>query len=89
VASLIEGLKASRDLGCRFILIGLTTSTREFCNSLASSRSLNVYDNEEQQWLPDMEFVSQLGSSTLDALSYLGSLASLWSRAPITLWCPF
>ena len=28
-----------------------------------------------------MEFVSQLGSSTLDALSYLGSLASLGARA--------
>src|SRR5206468_8242035 len=38
----------------------------------------------------DMEFVSQLGSSTLDGLSYLGSLASLGARAAYyTLVAPF
>src|SRR2546426_9936526 len=37
-----------------------------------------------------MEFVSQLGSSTLDVLSYLGSLASLGARAAYyTLVAPF
>jgi len=37
-----------------------------------------------------MEIVSQLGSSTLDALSYLGSLASLGARAAyFTLVAPF
>jgi len=37
-----------------------------------------------------MEFVSQLGSSTLDALSYLGSLTSLGARAAYyTLVAPF
>src|SRR6202051_2338801 len=36
---------------------------------------------KNRRWVPDMEFVSQLGSSTLDALSYLGSLASLGARA--------
>jgi len=37
-----------------------------------------------------MEIVSQLGSSTLDALSYLGSLASLGARAAYyTLVAPF
>src|ERR1700745_381009 len=37
-----------------------------------------------------MEFVSQLGSSTLDTLSYLGSLASLGARAAYyTLVAPF
>src|SRR5438552_18891992 len=37
-----------------------------------------------------MEFVSQLGSSTLDGLSYLGSLASLGARAAYdTLVAPF
>lgn len=37
-----------------------------------------------------MEFVSQLGSSTLDGLSYLGSLASLGVRATYyTLVAPF
>src|SRR2546430_17686973 len=29
VASLVGGLKASRDLGSRFILVGLSTSTRD------------------------------------------------------------
>src|SRR5215510_9451255 len=37
-----------------------------------------------------MEFVSQLGGSTLDGLSYLGSLASLGARAAYyTLVAPF
>ncbi len=37
-----------------------------------------------------MEFVSQLGSTTLDSLSYLGSLASLSARAAYyTLVAPF
>lgn len=37
-----------------------------------------------------MEFVSQVGSNTLDALSYLGSLASLGARAAYyTLVAPF
>src|SRR5260221_657661 len=37
-----------------------------------------------------MEFVTQLGSSTLDGLSYLGSLASLSARAAYyTLVAPF
>src|SRR6266850_1202686 len=52
-----------------------------FCNSPASSRSLKFTTTKSRQWLPDMEFVSQLGSSTLDGLSYLGSLASLGARA--------
>ena len=48
VASLIEGLKASRDLGCRFILIGLTTSTREVLQLSRLIKVFEVYDNEEQ-----------------------------------------
>ena len=48
IASLIEGLKASRDLGSRFILFGLSTPARE---ALQLTRLLNlfeIYDNEEQ-----------------------------------------
>ncbi len=41
VASLIEGLKASRDLGSRFILIGLSTSAREV---LQLSRLIKVFE---------------------------------------------
>src|SRR5260370_2924437 len=61
-----------------------------FCNSRASSRSLKFTTTKNRQWLPDMEFVSQLGSRTLDSLSYLGSLASLGARAAYyTLVAPF
>src|SRR6266699_1645118 len=61
-----------------------------FCNSPASSRSLRFTTTKSRQWLPDMEFVSQLGSSTLDDLSYFGSLASLVARAAYdTLVAPF
>jgi len=52
VATLIEGLKASRDLGSRFILFGLSGSAREV---LQLSRLLNIfeiYDNEEQALTP-------------------------------------
>src|SRR5260370_32487787 len=42
VASLVEGLKASRDLGSRFILFGLSTSARE---DLQLSRLINVFQD--------------------------------------------
>ena len=48
VASLVEGLKASRNQGSRFILFGLSTIAREV---LQLSRLLNifeVYETEEQ-----------------------------------------
>lgn len=48
VASLVEGLKASRDLGSRFILFGLSSAAREV---LQLSRLVKVFDiceNEEQ-----------------------------------------
>jgi anti-sigma B factor antagonist len=48
VASLVEGLKASRDLGSRFILVGLTTSTREVLQLSRLIKVFEVYDNEEQ-----------------------------------------
>ena len=41
VASLVEGLKASRDLGSRFILFGLSTSAREV---LQLSRLIKVFE---------------------------------------------
>jgi anti-sigma B factor antagonist len=48
VASLIEGLKASRDLGSRFILIGLSTSAREVLQLSRLAKVFEIYDNEEQ-----------------------------------------
>ena|SRR6266436_2446703 len=48
VASLIEGLKASRDLGSRFILFGLSASAREVLQLSRLMKVFEVYDNEEQ-----------------------------------------
>jgi anti-sigma B factor antagonist len=48
VASLIEGLKASRDLGSRFILVGLSTSTRDVLQLSRLIKVFEVYDNEEE-----------------------------------------
>lgn len=48
VASLVEGLKASRDLGSRFVLVGLTPSTREVLQLSRLIKVFEVYDNEDQ-----------------------------------------
>lgn len=48
VASLVEGLKASRDLGSRFILIGLSTSAREVLQLSRLLKVFEIYENEEQ-----------------------------------------
>ena len=48
VASLVEGLKASRDLGSRFILFGLSPSAREVLQLSRLIKVFEVYDNEEQ-----------------------------------------
>jgi anti-sigma B factor antagonist len=48
VATLVEGLKASRDLGSRFILFGLSTSAREVLQLSRLIKVFEVYDNEEQ-----------------------------------------
>ena len=48
VASLVEGLKASRDVGSRFILFGLSTSAREVLQLSRLLKIFEVYENEEQ-----------------------------------------
>ncbi len=48
VASLVEGLKASRDLGSRFILFGLSTSTREVLQLSRLLKVFEVCENEEE-----------------------------------------
>ena len=48
VASLVEGLKASRDLNLRFILFGLSPSAREVLQLSRLLKIFEVYDNEDQ-----------------------------------------
>jgi anti-sigma B factor antagonist len=52
VASLVEGLKASRDLGSRFILFGLSGTAREVLQLSRLLKIFEVYDNEEQALAP-------------------------------------
>ena len=46
VASLVEGLKASRDAGSRFILYGLSPSAREVLQLSRLLKIFEVYDDE-------------------------------------------
>jgi len=48
VASLVEGLKASRDMRSRFVLFGLSNSAREVLQLSRLLKVFEVYDNEEQ-----------------------------------------
>ena len=48
VASLVEGLKASRDLNLRFILFGLSPSAREVLQLSRLLKIFEVYDDEDQ-----------------------------------------
>lgn len=47
VASLVEGLKASRDSGSRFILYGLSPSAREVLQLSRLLKIFEVYEDEE------------------------------------------
>ncbi len=48
VASLVEGLKASRDMGSRLVLFGLSASAREVLQLSRLLKVFEVRDNEEQ-----------------------------------------
>jgi anti-sigma B factor antagonist len=48
IASLVEGLKASRDLGSRLILYGMNTSVREVMQLSRLQKIFEIYENEEQ-----------------------------------------
>jgi anti-sigma B factor antagonist len=48
VASLVEGLKAARDMKSRFILFGLSPSAREVLQLSRLLKVFEVYDDEEQ-----------------------------------------
>jgi anti-sigma B factor antagonist len=48
VASLVEGLKASRDVGSRMILCGLSPIAREVLQLSKLLTIFEIYDNEEK-----------------------------------------
>jgi anti-sigma B factor antagonist len=48
VASLVEGLKAARDVGSRFILFGLNTTVREVLQLSKLVKIFEICDGEEQ-----------------------------------------
>ena len=52
VASLVEGLKVSRDVGARLILFGLSTSVREVLQLSKLVRIFEICENEEQAVSP-------------------------------------
>ena len=52
VASLVEGLKASRDVGSRFVLCGLTTKVGEVLRLSKLRAIFEVCDSEEQALAP-------------------------------------
>ena len=52
VASLVEGLKASRDFGSRFILFGLSTAAREVLQLSRLLKVFEVYDSEDAALAP-------------------------------------
>ena len=48
IASLVEGLKASRDHGSRLILFGLNTTVREVMQLSRLQKIFEIYEDEEQ-----------------------------------------
>jgi anti-sigma B factor antagonist len=52
VASLVEGLKASRDVGSRLILFGLNTAVREVLQLSKLHRIFEIAETEEQAVAP-------------------------------------
>lgn len=48
IASLVEGLKASRDQGSRLILFGLSRTVREVMELSRLQKIFEIYESEEQ-----------------------------------------
>jgi len=48
VASLVEGLKVSRDLKSRFVLYGLSPAAREVLELTRLNRVFEIHENEEE-----------------------------------------
>jgi anti-sigma B factor antagonist len=52
VASLVEGLKASRDVGSRLVLLGLNAAVREVLQLSKLTRIFEIAETEEQAVAP-------------------------------------
>ncbi len=52
VASLVEALKASRDVGSRLILFGLNRTVRDVLQLSKLARIFEIYEDEAQSVLP-------------------------------------
>src|SRR5947207_2430228 len=52
LASLIEGLKAARDVGSRFVLFGLNTTVREVFHISKLTTFFEIHEDEEQSLAP-------------------------------------
>ncbi len=52
VASLVEGLKASRDVGSRLVLFGVNRRIREVLQLSKLLKIFEIYENEEQSVAP-------------------------------------
>jgi anti-sigma B factor antagonist len=52
VASLVEGLKASRDVGSRLVLFGVNSTIREVLQISRLLKLFEIYENEEQSVAP-------------------------------------
>jgi anti-sigma B factor antagonist len=52
VASLVEGLKASRDVGARFVMFGLNTTVREVLQLSKLVKIFEICESEEQAVAP-------------------------------------
>lgn len=52
LASLIEALKASKDIGTRFVLFGMNTTVREVFHLSKLTTFFEIYDDEEQAAAP-------------------------------------
>jgi len=52
VASLVEGLKASRDVGSRLVLFGVNSTIREVLQISRLLKIFEIYENEEQAVAP-------------------------------------
>jgi anti-sigma B factor antagonist len=48
IASLVEGLKASRDVGTRLILYGLSNTVREVMQLSRLQKIFEIFDDEQQ-----------------------------------------
>ena len=48
IASLVEGLKASRDIGSRLVLYGLSKSVREVMELSRLQKIFEIHENEAQ-----------------------------------------